>query len=88
MEIRADIGASLAAGLAGEARFNVGQPNVIWSSVAADGRPVATPIIGTIDQETANAGGSHLCEGDLLAGGRGHAPLKRGPDRQATTNAP
>jgi hypothetical protein len=66
MEIRADIRTPLTAGLAGEAWFNVWQPNVIRPSVAADRGPVAAMVVGAIDQETANAGGSHFSEGDLL----------------------
>jgi hypothetical protein len=71
--------------LASEQRFDVGKPDVIRPSVAADRDRVAAPIIGAIDQETANAGGAHFGEGDLLAGGFGHAPLKRGLGEQAIT---
>jgi hypothetical protein len=86
MEIGADIGTFPSASLAGEARLDIGQPDFIRPVVPADGRPVATPIIGTIDQETANAGGSHLCEGDLvLAGGRGHGSVHHGGKRLAGT---
>jgi hypothetical protein len=40
---------------------------------------MGAPVIGAIDQETANASGAHLGEGDFLRA-VGHAPLKRGPD--------
>jgi hypothetical protein len=83
MEIRADISASLAAALADEARLDVGQPDAIRPSVAADRCPTAAPVIRAIDQEAANASGAHFAECDLSGGG-GHAPLKRGLDRQAT----
>jgi hypothetical protein len=73
MEVRADFRAFPAAGLAGEFRFDVAKPDVIRPSVAADRDRVAAPIIGAIDQETANAGGAHLGEGDLLAGRFAHA---------------
>jgi hypothetical protein len=47
--------------------------------VGADLYGMGAPVIGAIDQETANASCAHLCEGDLLlACGLGHAPLKRG----------
>jgi hypothetical protein len=36
---------------------------------------MATLVIRAIDQETANASGAHLSEGDLLAGEFGRAPL-------------
>src|ERR1700730_15058572 len=78
MEILAHIGASLAASLAGEPRLDIGQPDVIWPSVAADRRPVAAFVVRAIDQETANARGAHLSEGDLLLAGEfWHATLKR-----------
>jgi hypothetical protein len=70
VEIRANISASPAAGLAGEPALDIGQPDVIRPSVAADRDRVAAPIIGPTDQEIANAGGAHFGEGDLLAGAR------------------
>jgi hypothetical protein len=77
MEIGADVGAPLATDLAGKPRLDIGQPDVIRSSIAADCRRMAAPVVRAIDQETANASGAHLSEGDLLAGEGGHAPLKR-----------
>jgi hypothetical protein len=65
MEIWADIGASLAANLAGKARLDIGQPDVIRPSVAADRCPMAALVIRAIDQETTNASGAHLSEGDF-----------------------
>jgi hypothetical protein len=47
--------------------------------VGADLYGMGAPVIGAIDQETANASGAHLGEGDFLRA-VGHAPLKRGPD--------
>jgi hypothetical protein len=39
---------------------------------------MAARVVRAIDQETANASGAHLCEGDLLlADDRWHAPLNR-----------
>jgi hypothetical protein len=83
MEIGPNIRASLAASLAGEARLDVGQPNVIGPSVPADRRRMAAMIIGAIDQQAANAGGAHLAEGDFLSGEFGHGPLKRAPGTKA-----
>jgi hypothetical protein len=48
VEIRAHAGALLAAGLAGEQRLYVGQPDVIRPSVRAYRRRVITPIIGAV----------------------------------------
>jgi hypothetical protein len=53
--IRADIGASLAANLAGKARFQIGQPNLIRPAVAAGSRAMAALVVRAIDQEAANA---------------------------------
>jgi hypothetical protein len=83
IEVRADVSASLAASLAGEARFKVGQPNIVRPSVAADRGPMAALEIGAIDQQAANTGGAHFSQGDLLAGEFRHAPSKRMPQRQA-----
>jgi hypothetical protein len=58
IEIRAHVRAFLAAGLAGEQRLYVGQPDAVRLSVRAQGCPVATMIIGTVDQEAATAGGA------------------------------
>jgi hypothetical protein len=57
MKIRTDISASLATGLAREARLDVAQPNVIRPSVRADRGPMAALIIGAIDQQAAHADG-------------------------------
>ena len=72
VEIRAYIRAAPAASLAGESRLQIGQPDIIGPSIAADRCVVAAMIIGTVDQETANASGAHFCEGDLLASRFGH----------------
>jgi hypothetical protein len=66
MKIRPDISAPLTASLAGEARLDVGQRNVIRPPVTADRGPMAAPEIRAIDQETANAGRAHFGEGDFL----------------------
>jgi hypothetical protein len=44
-EIRTDVGASLAANLAGEQRLEIGQADVIRPSVRGHGRPVAALVI-------------------------------------------
>jgi hypothetical protein len=73
MPVRSDVGTPPAATLAGEPGFDVREPDIIAPSVAADRRPMAALIIGAIDQETANAAGTHFSEGDFLAGeGGGH----------------
>jgi hypothetical protein len=75
-EIWANVGTFPSASLASEARLDIGQPDVIRPAVAADCRRMAAPVVRAIDQETANAGGTHLGEGDLLAGSFGHAAIK------------
>jgi hypothetical protein len=76
IEIRPDIGALLAAGLARKPRFEIGEPDIIRPSVAVDCRPMAAAKIRAINQETANASGAHLGEGDLLVGSFGHAAIE------------
>jgi hypothetical protein len=46
----ADVGTSLAAGLADEPGFQIGQPDIIRPSVAADRGPMAALVIRAIDQ--------------------------------------
>jgi hypothetical protein len=60
MEIRADVGTSLAAGLADEPGFQIGQPDIIWPSIAVDCGPMAAAKVRAIDQKPANASGAHL----------------------------
>ena len=45
MKIRSDVGASLAAGLAHEARMQIGEPNVIRPWICADRDRVTAAII-------------------------------------------
>jgi hypothetical protein len=68
-----DIRPALAGGRADEASRYVGQPYIVRPAVAADRHGTAAAEIGAIDQQPANAGGSHLAEGDLLGG---HAAIE------------
>jgi len=61
-----------AASLAGESLLQIGQPNVIRPSIAANRRPVRAVTIGAVQQETAPAGGAHFGKGDFL--GAFHTP--------------
>jgi hypothetical protein len=61
----ADIGTTLAAHLADEQRFDIGQPDLIGPRVGADG-PMGAFIIRAIDQQPANAGCAHCAERDFL----------------------
>ena len=72
-----DIGAPLAARLTGEQRLYIGQPDVIGPSVRAHGRRVAASIVGAIDQEAANAGGSRFSKSDFLLAH--HRPMQFQP---------
>jgi hypothetical protein len=53
-EVRPDIGTTLAAHLADEQRFDIGQPDLIGPRVGAEG-PMGAFIIRAIDQQPANA---------------------------------
>jgi len=82
IEIGPDIRAPRAAGLAGEARLDVGQPGIIRPAVAADRGPMAAMVVRAIDQQPANAARAHFSEGDLLAGRFGHEiPVSRQLDK-------
>ena len=81
IEIGADIGTSLAAGLADEIAAPDRTAEVIRPFVRAHGRPMATAIIRTVDPKSANARGSHLAKGDLFLAGkacRHQSPVRRG----------
>jgi hypothetical protein len=85
-EIRADVGAFVAANLAGDSGSKMGQPDVIRP--AADSGPMAAPTIREIDQPTPNASGAHLSEGNLFAAGSfGHAPLKRAQAKSSSSGS-
>ena len=45
-------------------------------------------LVRAIDHQAADAGCAHLAEGNLLAGGYGHAPLNRGTGEQAIVLSP
>jgi len=63
-----DVRAAPAARLAGEPGLNVGKSDIIRPSVAADRRPMAALVIRAIDQQAANATGTHFSKSDFLAG--------------------
>jgi hypothetical protein len=63
IEVRPYVRTFGAAGLAGEQRLQIGQPDIIGPSVSA--RRVAALVVGAIDQETTIASGAHFSEGDL-----------------------
>jgi hypothetical protein len=69
MKVRPNIGPSLAAGLAEEARLEVGQPHVVSPFVRADRNRVAAFVIRAIDQDATHAGLAHFAEGDFLRAG-------------------
>jgi hypothetical protein len=60
------IGAALAACLADETIFDVGEPDIVRSLVADDRDRVAALVIRAINQDAANAGFAHFTEGDFL----------------------
>jgi|SRR5580692_8706988 hypothetical protein len=72
MKVRPHVGALLAAGLAHEARLQIGEPLLVRSWVCADRDRVVAMKVRAIDQETAHAGGSHFAKRDLPRAG--HAP--------------
>jgi len=74
--IGANVGTTPTAGLTGELRLQLGQADIVRPLIGGDRGPVRAAIVGAIDQQAANAGGSHFGEGDLLAGqGDGHVSI-------------
>ena len=72
VKIGPHLGAFLAAALTDKARLKIGEPDVIRPLVCADRSRMAAMIIGTINQETADARRAHFGEGDLLDRGWRH----------------
>jgi len=70
MKIWPDVGSALAAFLADEPIFYVGEPDIVRPLVGADRGRVATLVIAAIDQDAAHAGFAHLAEGDGLRNAR------------------
>jgi hypothetical protein len=66
MKVRPDVSASLAAGLANEPRFQIGEPDVVGPWVRAERNRLAAMIVRAIDQDAMHASVAHLSEGDLL----------------------
>ena len=62
MEVGPDVGAALAAGLADEPIFDVGEPDIVRPLIATDRDGVAALVIRAINQDTANAGFPHFPE--------------------------
>ena len=73
--MRADVGATLPAGIADKLLLNVGKPDVLSPAIRAHFDRVAAFVVGTVDQNTAHAAFAHLSESDFLRTGEGgHAP--------------
>ena len=73
------ISASLAAGLAHEAQFQIREADVIGPLVRVDRDRMAALVILTVDKHAANPEVAHLGKGNVLrAIESGHALLKRG----------
>jgi hypothetical protein len=73
VEIRPDVGATLAANLADEARLDVRQPHVIGPAVRHHLDRVTAFVIRAIDQQTPHTAGAHLAERDFL---RAHGAIE------------
>lgn len=66
MEVRPHVSTAPAARRADEARLDVRQPRLIGPAVGAQGREMATVVVGAIDQDAVHAHLAHVLEGDLL----------------------
>ncbi len=67
----------VAAGLAGKAWLQVGQPDAITPAIGIDHDGVRAPVVAAVDEQPARAGRPHFPESDFLFA---HGPSKRGGD--------
>jgi len=77
-----DIGAVVAAGLAGKAWLQVGQPDAITPAIGIDHDGVRAPVVAAVDEQPARARGPHFPEGDFLFTHAKPAPLEDGPSKR------
>jgi hypothetical protein len=63
---RPDIGATVAASLTGELRFEIGQPDMVWPAIGVDHDRMRAFVIGAIDEKPGGARRSHFPESDFL----------------------
>ena len=64
-EFRPDLRALFAAASTGEARFDVGEPDIIGPAVGVGFDVMGAAMIAAIDQHVADAGGAHFAERDF-----------------------
>ena len=66
MKIRPHVRAALAARLANEPIFDVGEPDIVGPLIGAGRDVMRAVIVAAIDQDAANTGFAHLAKRDLL----------------------
>jgi hypothetical protein len=67
VEVGPDVCAAPSAGRAGEARFDVRQPNLIRPAVGAQRYAMAAMVVGAVDEHAAHA---HLAQPKVIFWGR------------------
>jgi hypothetical protein len=65
-EVRPDVGAAIAAGLADEQGLDIGQADLVGPSAGVNRCRVAALEVRAVDQDAVNAHLAHLAEGDFL----------------------
>jgi hypothetical protein len=65
IEVRSDVGATLAVHLADEARLDLGQPKVVSPGVVAERDRVAGPVVRAVRQNPAHTALAHVREGNF-----------------------
>jgi hypothetical protein len=67
-----DLAALLAADVADQAGFDIGQPQLVGPAIGMHHGVMAATIVTAMDKDTAHAGFAHFAEGDFLGG---HLPV-------------
>ena len=65
------IGPSLAASLADETELDIGKPDVVSPLIGRHCDRVAALVVSALDQDSDDAGGSHLAQPNVIFTGRG-----------------
>ena len=63
---RPDIGATVAASLTGELRFEIGQADMVGPTIGVDRKRMRAFVIGAVDEKPGGARRSHFSESDFL----------------------
>ena len=61
-----DLAASIATGVADQARLDIGQPQLVGPAIGVHHAVMVAMVVAAIDEDAAHAGSAHFAEGDFL----------------------